>query len=166
MEKSTGFYIQEYFPSVLKDDIINLMKKLRKGYNMKRILGKTGYIIGLLLGMGMLWWSIGTGTVCAAEIAVNEENFPDEVFRNYISENFDTDGNACLSEREIDYASVIEINETELSSLEGIQYFKNLSVIKISCNKVKELDVSELSQLYYLKCDNNEIEKLNLGDGN
>ena len=35
------------------------------------------------------------------DVEINETNFPDAKFRNYISENFDQDGNGSLSSAEI-----------------------------------------------------------------
>ena len=41
------------------------------------------------------------GTAAASgEIALTEENFPDEAFRTYLQENADTDGDGALSETE------------------------------------------------------------------
>ena len=36
-----------------------------------------------------------------ADVAVTALNFPDNTFRNYVSENFDTDSNGLLSDEEI-----------------------------------------------------------------
>lgn len=44
-------------------------------------------------------------------IAINEANFPDEVFRNYVLEKFDTNGDESLSATEIAKAKKIDLDE-------------------------------------------------------
>lgn len=40
-----------------------------------------------------------------AQVAVNETNFPDSTFRDYVLSNFDVDGDSVLSPTEIDNTS-------------------------------------------------------------
>ena len=42
-------------------------------------------------------------------VAVDEQNFPDGVFRSYVSDNFDEDGDGYLCDAEIENANTISI---------------------------------------------------------
>ena len=44
-----------------------------------------------------------------ADVVVNETNFPDAVFRAYVSDNFDTDHNGSLSAAEIKAAEIVDL---------------------------------------------------------
>lgn len=63
-------------------------------------------------------------TANAAEVAaesekINETNFPDVKFRQYVSDNFDTDGDGVLSAEEIEAATEIKVDSMGISSLIG-----------------------------------------------
>lgn len=93
-----------------------------------------------------------------AGVAVSAANFPDDVFRAYVSTNFDTDGNGSLSDEEI--AAVAEINvrgKNEegaqlISTLKGIEFFPSLAYLDCAGNALKELDVSQNTALEGLIC--------------
>lgn len=73
-----------------------------------------GVIAGIVISITVL--PEKTGIVQAAEeVIINETNFPDEVFRNYIKTNIDSDGNGILSNNEIQKTT--EIN---------VSYYKNI----------------------------------------
>ncbi len=76
------------------------------------------------------------GTVTPAEadnavaaVQITEDNFPDEIFRNYVSKNFDSDNDGYLSSEEISKATKVDLNGTDnLESLKGIEYLTVLTV--------------------------------------
>lgn len=91
-------------------------------------------------------------------IAISAENFPDAVFRAYIDDNFDTTNDDFLSASEL--LAVIEINLKEngittVSDLTGIEYFKGLTALDCSENKLTSLDVSKNAALIALYCSGN-----------
>ena len=55
-------------------------------------------------------------------VEVNEENFPDEYFRNYVSERCDTDHDNNLSSEEINERTSFFFGYKVISSLKGIEY--------------------------------------------
>lgn len=124
-------------------------------------------------------------------VEINNTNFPDPVFLQYVKDNIDTadttsgqkDGK--LSQAERDAVTEININKKNCTDLTGIAYFANLRKLYCNDNKLKELnlennkhlkelkcsynqlttlDVSHNVWLDTLECDNNGMEKLNLGD--
>ena len=93
---------------------------------------------------------------------VDPGNFPDEVFREYVSENFDIDKNGILSIEEIEGVNEITILGKELTNLDGVEYFVNLLTLNCYHNNLKSLDVSYNSKLEKLLCEINMIEHLDL----
>ena len=97
-------------------------------------------------------------------IAINENNFPDDIFRQYVLDNFDRNDDKYLSGAEL---SVININVDNMGieSLKGIEHFHYLWTLRCSNNMLTELDVSNNSHLYHLECDNNHLSSINAANG-
>ncbi len=95
-------------------------------------------------------------------VAINEQSFPDQNFRLYISKNLDTDGNASLSNREIATVTSLSIDYQGISSIKGIEYFTELILLNCQGNQLTDLDVSNLQKLQRLGCYNNQLTALDL----
>ena len=102
-------------------------------------------------------------------VEINSTNFPDQDFLQYVKDNIDTadttgqkDGK--LSQAERDAVTKISITNTNCTDLTGIAYFANLTELNCYHNQLTTLDVSKNAKLRILKCYNNGMEKLNLGD--
>ena len=97
-------------------------------------------------------------------VAIDENNFPDEVFRTYVSDNFDADDSGDLSAEEIADITSIQVNNMNITDLTGIQYFYNLSILYCWGNEITTLDVSNNTALFQLFCNSNNISSLKLGN--
>jgi len=103
----------------------------------------------------------------AEEVAIDENNFPDEVFRRCVCK-FDKDGNKKLSEQEITKATTFKhigriIGSTiEIKSLKGIEYLTALTTLDCSYNQLTSLDLSHNTRLVTLYCEQNELTNLDL----
>lgn len=103
-------------------------------------------------------------------VGINNTNFPDPDFQKYVNDKIDTadttsgkkDGK--LSKAERDAVTKISITNTNCTDLTGIAYFANLTELNCYHNQLTTLDVSKNAKLLILKCYNNGMEKLNLGD--
>ena len=101
-------------------------------------------------------------------VAINEEHFPDEVFRVYVSENCDTDKDNVLSDEEISKVTFIQVNvaidatENLITSLKGVEYFTALTQLYIAGNPIKELDISKNTALTDLDCEFCELSSLDV----
>ncbi len=110
----------------------------------------------------------------AEDIAIDETNFPDEAFRGYISENYDTDKNGALSAQEIENAEELLIEDsvydeddnliTQQLDLTGINYLKKLKVIKILSRNVINADISGIEALTKIVFGCENVSGLVLGD--
>lgn len=114
------------------------------------------------------------------EEADMEEAFPDETFRTYVLNTFDTDLDGSLSGEELASVTVIECASSNIASLAGIENFPNLEelycdpftfgvdgsltdvylsdntklrVVDLGCNPLESIDVTALT----------ELEELNVG---
>lgn len=95
-------------------------------------------------------------------VAINAENFPDERFRSILLEDYDEDGNRVFSKEELEGIKRVEIDEENISSLQGIEFFYNLQRLKCGTNKLTSLDISHNPKLKYLSCSNNPLSSLDV----
>ena len=95
-------------------------------------------------------------------IAIDASNFPDPDFRNYVKAEFDKDNNNSLSESERKTATVINVKDKLIETLEGIEFFPNLKELDCSINQLSRLDVSQNTALEKLDCSTNQLASLNL----
>ena len=93
-------------------------------------------------------------------LAIDETNFPDETFRNYVSENFDTDNNGELSDSEIAAATVISLvgtdqsNTITVTSLEGVKNFTALKELTLkNVAGLSTINVDDMTTLETMRAD-------------
>lgn len=106
-------------------------------------------------------------------VQIDEEHFPDSVFRAYVRVRFDKDGNEKLDPQELQDITELSLSRStdggsglakSLESLKGIEYFSSLRELVCDGNNLKELDVSQNPALVYLSCTNNSnLETLSVG---
>lgn len=124
------------------------MKKHRRGTGLA-VLGMTTVIGMLLCGTG------GPAAYAAdGDVAIDAVNFPDEVFREYVQTEFDSDRNGILSLAECAAVSRIGLSGSNISDLQGISFFANLTKLNCSDNNLSSLDVSRntnLTELYFMR---------------
>ena len=95
------------------------------------------------------------------EVAINETNFPDANFRNWLlGQSYGTDG--VLLESEIVNVKSIAVYNQNIQSLKGIEYFTALTDLSCSNNSLTTLDVSGNKALTGLHCQNNLLTTLDV----
>ena len=92
---------------------------------------------------------------------INEANFPDPIFRQFVSDNIDIDKDGILSgdERKIDS---IKVPKMKIESLKGIEYFPDLEILYCNQNNLTSLDVSHNKVLRILECQENQLSELDV----
>ncbi len=75
-------------------------------------------------------------------VIINEKNFPDETFRNYVDEMFDTTDDDILDPDEIAEAMFIDVSEMGITDLTGVEYFTALTSLHCYTNQLASLNVS------------------------
>lgn len=86
-------------------------------------------------------------------VKLSSANFPDSYFRNFLIDEYDSDGNNYLGEEEISRIKEIDKDDLPLNtqSLTGIKHLTSLTYLKCAFNKVTALDISgcvSIEQVY------------------
>ena len=117
---------------------------------IKRIVSA---VSALSIAMSMGLFLPQSPVLATGSVEINETNFPDPAFRAYISENFDTgDIPGTLTESEIQAVTKIKVERMDITTLEGIGFFPNLTNLNCYHNDLTSIDLS----------GNPNIENLNI----
>ena len=126
---------------------------------------KSNKILGLILAIVMLIGCLPMNIIetyaADGDVQINETNFPDANFREYVKQ-FDKDNDNILSKIEIDDVITIEVDGKNITSLKGIEYFTKLKVLFCQNNKLTELNVSNNTALEAMTCEKNQLTKLDV----
>ena len=96
-----------------------------------------------------------------ASVEINETNFPDESFRNYLlSQSYGSDG--VLTDEEIQSVKSMSVQWSEINSLQGIEFFTALEWLDCRFNQLTSLDVSKNTALEWLDCRFNQLTSLDV----
>ena len=120
----------------------------------------------------------------AADVAINDTNFPDKAFREYILKNIDKDENKKLSSTEISNTTSMDLSDLGVTKITGIKYFtaltsftcKNsgwlyeadfsyntkLKTINVHGCAIDELNVTKNTLLEKLDCSSNHLYELDV----
>ena len=79
-------------------------------------------------------------------MAINENNFPDPIFRDYVAKKCDTDGNGSLSGDEISKRTSINSVPEGVKDLKGIEYFTALQELDCSFTKISSIPLLPMRQ--------------------
>jgi len=96
------------------------------------------------------------------KVKINSTNFPDASFRKFISDKIDLNKNFELSEKEISKVKEMNIAFLKIENLTGIEYFKDLEILKCGSNLLTNLDVSKNLSLKELACSSNKLVSINV----
>ena len=99
--------------------------------------------------------------VAAADVAINEKNFPDAIFRERVSA-YDTDKNGKLSKSEIQSVTYIAIYNAGVEDLTGVEVFTGLKQLHCVGNDITSLDISKNTALDSLDCSSNRLTSLDV----
>ena len=94
-------------------------------------------------------------------LPINENNFPDPNFRDYIK-TYKAGGRDVLTVEEQRKVETIEVEGKNISSLRGIEAFPNLTELKCGNNSIQKLDLRQNPKLKTLKCNKNQLTQLDL----
>ena len=117
-----------------------------------------------------------TVILCSNAIAINETNFPDKAFRDYIlATGVGADGylvnqnaygntttNTDFIYDETTKTYKLSLDNKKITSLSGIEHFTSVKELYCSRNKLTTLDLSKNKKLTYVACDSNALTSLTL----
>lgn len=94
-------------------------------------------------------------------VEINETNFPDENFRNFLLEqDYGKDG--FLMDTELATVTDMDLTTRSISKLDGIGFFTELTRLICQANMLNKLDVSKNTKLTILNCSMNGLSQLDL----
>lgn len=96
-----------------------------------------------------------------ADVEINEKNFPDNSFRNWIlSQPYGKDG--VLTDKEIADITEVQVVNKNIHNLTGIAYFTALESLLSDRNQLKSVDLSRNKELVYLRIEYNQLTSLDV----
>ena len=123
---------------------------------MKRIR----YGIAAFLAAAVFLPCFGGLRVNAFDLVDIEEEFPDPIFRAYVHEAFDKNGDWYLDYDEIYYIMNVHCENMGVTSVEGIENFFNLEGLWCKGNNISEWDLSGNPHLKGIWCSFNPFTEL------
>lgn len=98
-------------------------------------------------------------TLASAQIV----NIPDANFKNaLINQGFDTNNDGEIQESEVDHISNVDVENSNISDLTGIEAFTSLHSLQARNNQLTTIDVSNNTILSFLNVNNNQLVSLDL----
>ncbi|MDG1297548.1 MAG: cohesin domain-containing protein [Saprospiraceae bacterium] len=141
---------------VLTDDI-TVPIYLTASPTSVEITDKDLNILDVSLGLGLI--VVGNGNMVEDPIV----DIPDPLFKSDILlKGFDLNNDGELQESEAKDIFSLHSNDLAIETAEGIQYFTNLSNLKLINNQLTILDVSNNLNLKSLECQGNSIDTITL----
>ena len=133
---------------------------------MKQRFSKRTRLVSALLTLAMVFTFLPFSAFAATDsygpVYITDANVPDKTFREYLLKQFDKDGNGVLTPAERYAVTEIDVNNKNITSLKGIEFFPNLKKLDCGHNRLTSLDVSKNTELTYLKCSYNRLTELDV----
>ena len=133
---------------------------------MKQRFSKRTRLVSALLTLAMVFTFLPFSAFAATDrygpVYITDANVPDKTFREYLLKRFDKDGNGVLTPAERYAVTEIDVNDKNITSLKGIEFFPNLKKLNCGHNRLTSLDVSKNTELTYLKCSYNRMTELDV----
>ena len=94
--------------------------------------------------------------VSEVQIAIDETNFPDETFREYVMKNVDSEEPiGVLTDDEIASRHYMDLDGLGIKTLKGIEYFTELQALYCSSNPISDLNLTANVNLEYVELAHN-----------
>lgn len=97
-----------------------------------------------------------------AQIEINETNFPDENFRNYLSAKFANNGTTIPAGKKV---TSLAVNGLSITNLKGVELFPELTTLSCNSNKgLTSIDLSGLPNLTTLQASSSGLTSLDFSN--
>ena len=134
---------------------------------MKQRFSKRTRLVSALLTLAMVFTFLPFSAFAATDsddsgYVENTNTFPDEAFWSYLLKYVDKNRNGTLSQEERYAVETINVNNMNIRSLKGIEFFPNLTELYCVGNQLTELDMSQNKELQTLDCVVNQLTELDV----
>ena len=116
-------------------------------------------LLSILLLCCMVLTLLPTAAFAADGVNIDEANFPDAKFQQYVKEKFDINKDDLLSADEIAAVKSISVYDQSITSIEGIEHFAALGYLNVA-SPITTLDVSKNTALTTLHCEYTKLTSL------
>mgnify|MGYP004635809879 CR=1 FL=1 len=124
----------------------------------------------LAAAMTLTFMPLSVFAATTGNVEINGTNFPDTKFQEYLktatrpytSEKIDKNEDGKLSEEERNLVYRMDVKESGIKDLTGIQWFPNLVTLDCSKNQLTSLNLSSNNEIVSLNCDDNQLTELDL----
>jgi len=116
-------------------------------------------------GAEAVWQDFGNITSnYGVPVSIPDVNFEQAL----IDANIDSDGiiNGQMFEADAQGVTTLSLNNLSISDLSGIEIFTDIETLSVADNNLTDLDLSINENLFNLDCQNNQLESLNVKNGN
>jgi len=93
-------------------------------------------------------------------IEIPDARFEQALINQKIDKDSKIDGKMDIKSTE--GVTTLYLTNYGISSLKGIDFFKDLTALQCDYNKLREIDLSKNTKLNFLRCDKNEISELDI----
>ena len=129
---------------------------------MKQRFTKRTRLVSALLTLAMVFTFLPFSALAAeGDIAIDNTNFPDAKFQEYLRTEFDN-GDGVLSTEERNQVQILNVRNSGIKELTGIKWFPKLHKLNCIGLGLKELDLSQNKELVTLDCSENNLTQLEL----
>lgn len=103
-------------------------------------------------------------SLALSDVHIDSSTFPDQTFRDFVSDSFDTVKDGYLSPSERSNVTTLFCYDMNIADLTGITYFSNLQALYCGGNRLTTIDLSSCPNLYIVSCIENDITVLDLSN--
>ena len=100
------------------------------------------------------------GSINAQIINFTDANFKAKLIALGVDTNLDNN----IQESEALVITILNLSNSNISILEGIQHFTNLEILSANYNTISTIDISQLTNLFSFECINNNLISINIGN--
>ena len=129
---------------------------------MKQRFTKRTRLVSALLTLAMVFTFLPFSAFAATgDVAINSTNFQDPAFLEFVKK-YDQDNDGKLSTDERNQVHILNVEQSNIKDLTGIEWFPELTTLRCSELGLKELKLSENKELVTLYCSKNNLTQLEL----
>ena len=117
----------------------------------------------VFIAVALLLALTATGALATEAVKINETNFPDEMFRDYVR-SFDLNGTGWLEWFERSKVTTIDVDFKLVEDMTGLEHFPFVKVLRCAGNRIAKLDLSANKFLEQVFVSGNKLTALDTTD--
>ena len=94
-----------------------------------------------------------------ADVTINSTNFPDATFRSYLLSEYPS---GTITTAQLNARDSLDLYNFGISNMKGIEYFTQLTYLRLYRNYLTSIDVSHNTKLVYLNLGYNKLTSIDV----